>query len=248
VSDPTAVTGTAVDEIAQLAARAAVVQTLDVGAKKYTDRMMFAVTGEEREPTALTFSTLDGFAAYLQAEGERCYVQVVSPWQVAAVSPLRGTDKSQRRRLALAECKTAVLDGFAFGEWNDLESMAIALQTCFAPLYEVAALRKFCASVRSTAEVGVDDDGVSQSVQAKRGIAAVQPTVVTNPWLLAPWRTFAEVAQPGSTYVLRFRKEEGEQLEAALFPTGDQRWQVEAVKAIAANLASRLGEGWPVLA
>lgn len=248
MSDPTAVTGTAVQEIASLAERAKQVQSLTVGARTYVDRQMFDVYGREVMPDPLEFTTLDGFAAYLLAEGEPAFVHVVSPVRVVAVSPLRGTDKSQRRSLARADCRTAVLDGFSFNEYADLGSLAIALQTCFAPTGEVAPLRKFCASVRGTQEIGVDDDGLSQSVQAKSGVAAVMPTAVSNPWMLAPWRTFAEVTQPLSPFVLRFNKEEGERPEAALFQVGDARWQVEAVKSIAVHLRGTLGPDWHVLA
>lgn len=248
MSDPTTVTGTAVQEIARLAEQAKTIQTLVVGARTWVDRNMTLVSGDEQRPTPLEFTTLGGFAAYLLAEGEQAFVHVVSPIHVAAVSALRGTDRSQRRELARAVCKTAVLDGFRFDEYQGLSDLAIALQTCFAPLGELTPLRKFCASVRGTQEIGVDDDGISQSVQAKSGIAAIVATLVSNPWMLAPWRTFPEVTQPLSPFVLRFDKNEGQQPQAGLFQTGDARWQVEAVKAIAAHLTQLLGPEWDVLA
>lgn len=246
MSDSTALTDNAVREVAILAGSAKQVQTLVVGSRTWVDRKMDLVTGDAMRPETLEFYTLDGFAAYLLAEGEPAFVHVVSPTRVDAISKLQGTDLHQRRKLASAICKTAVLDGFHFNQFDSLETLAIALQTCFAPTFEVAALRKFCASVRGTQEIGTDDDGISQSVQAKSGIAAIVATQVSNPWQLAPWRTFPEVEQPASPFVLRFSK--GTELEAALFQVGDARWQVEAVKAIAAHLVKELGAAHQILA
>src|SRR5205814_1621542 len=136
---------------------------------------------------------------------------------------------------------SAVLHGFAFNQFVSMETLAIALQTCFQPTRgAIDELRKFCAAVRSAQSIGVADDGVSQTVEAKRGIAAVQTTPVVNPWGLAPWRTFAELAQPESPFVLRFR--EGDEPMAGLYETGDARWQVEAVQEIARTLRVLLGQ------
>lgn len=245
----TSVTATAVKEIAALAREGASVQKFLYAGRDYTDRAIYRVDVEPRQPTPLAFFTLAAFAAYLAAETSetpRPLVHVESPTEVSAVSLLTGSDRHLRRRLAVAQCSPQ-LRGFSFDERCDLDELAIALQTCFAPEGQVEQLRKFCAAVRATDSVGVDDDGVSQTVNAKRGIAAVQETAVNNPWMLAPWRTFAEVRQPLSPFVLRFHGREGGLPSAGLYETGDARWQVEAVSSVAATLRNLLGPEWQVL-
>jgi len=252
-TDPTAVTGTAVKEIAELAELASKVQLVDVPNAKYADRELYRIDADPKLPKALEFYTLDGLVGYLDAEygkaepAELPLVHVVSPVRVDVVSRFVGEHKHLRRHVASALCHSATLAGFQFDQFVPLDTLAIALQTCFEPeAGEVEELRRFCASVRATASIQVADDGVSQAVEAKSGIAAVQTTGVKNPWQLAPWRTFAEVAQPLSPFVLRFKESEGKPL-AGLFRTGDARWQVEAVASIATLLREELGDGWSVL-
>lgn len=247
MTDQTSLSATAVEQIAALAQKAQAPQTTEVGEYTFTARDLKRVNIDPARPETLEFYTLDGFAAYLKAENEAdLVVHVVSPTRVDAVSKLLGEDKHLRRNIARAVCKNAVLHGFSFNNPVSLELLAIALQTCFEPgRGKIDELRAFCASVRSTQEIGTDDDGVSQQIAAKSGIVAVQPTRVNNPWSLAPWRTFAEIAQPESPFILRFIK--AEEARAGLFETGDARWQVEAVKSIAAKLRELLGTAWTVL-
>lgn len=246
MNDPTAVTGNAVREIATLAERAALVQVQRFGDYEFTDRPVQRVDVDPKGPEPREFYTLAAFATYLKAEGESdLLVHVMTPERVDAVSKLYGRDRNLRRIPARAVYR-GQLQGFSFGTPVTMDALSIALQTCFEPKAgQVEALRQFCASVRSTNEVGVDDDGVSQVVAAKSGIAAVKTTPVNNPWLLAPWRTFAEVEQPTSPFILRFKQ--ADEPQGGLYETGDGSWRVEAVKRIAAFLRAQLGTGWTVL-
>lgn len=247
--DATALTGTAVQEVAELAERAAAVQRIECEGRQFTDREIVRVDTDPRLPKALEFYTLAGLLSYLQAEDfgeDRPLVHVVSPVRVEVVGGRIGRDGHLRRQYAVATCKSAVLQGFSFNQFHAMDTLHIALQTCFeADAGDIEELRKFCASVRSTAEVGVADDGVSQSVTAKAGVAAVVTTGVRNPWELAPWRTFAEITQPTSPFVLRFKQ--GDAPTGGLFETGDASWQPNAVAAIAKHLRAALGDGWAVL-
>jgi len=249
MNDATTVTASAVKEIAELAERASIAQVLDIGDYKFTAKPLMRISTDPMGPPALEFYTLEAFAAYLKAESEApedvpTFVHVESPRQVTAVSALYGADNHLRRVPARAVCKVAI-QGFSFNSPVPLDTLNIALQTCFEPRRgQIDELRKFCAAVRDTNEVRVADDGVSQEINAKRGVAAVQPTPVVNPWSLAPWRTFSEVAQPVSPFVLRFIQ--GDEPRAGLYETGDASWQVDAVRAIAKELRSLLGDEWTV--
>jgi len=247
LSDQTVVTATAVKEITALAERASEVQRFTIGESEFSDRPLHRLNTDPPQPETLEFYTLQAFADYLKAEAEdsRPMVHVVTPTRVDAISALYGDSDHLRRNPARAVCKTE-LKGFSFNSAIGLETLTIALQTCFQPgRGQIDELRKFCASVRSTASITVADDQVSQQIEARRGIAAVQPTAVVNPWSLAPWRTFPEIEQPISPFVLRFV--EGEVPRAGLFETGDASWQVDAVKAIARALRVLLGQDWKVL-
>ena len=245
----TVLDGTAVKEVASLAKQAAAVQQFTYGDRAFTDHPLHRVDVDPEQPRPFQTRTLEGLIDFLKTEpaAKDAIVHVLSPALVEAVSPLFGADTHLRNTYAKAECPCGGLLGFAFNVFASLETLHVALQTCFElDRGDVEELRKFCASIRSTEEIGVSDDGVSQEVNAKAGIAAVVTTVVKNPWELAPWRTFPEVAQPVSPYVLRFRRN-AETPQAGLFETGNAAWYVVAVHAIANHLRANLGATWTVL-
>ena len=51
----------------------------------------------------------------------------------------------------------------------------------------------------------ISDDGVSQKTTIKSGIANKTDVIVPNPVKLRPYRTFAEIEQPQSSYVFRIQ-------------------------------------------
>jgi hypothetical protein len=51
----------------------------------------------------------------------------------------------------------------------------------------------------------IGDDGVSQAVVAKMGVATVANVKVPNPVVLKPYRTFVEVDQPESEFIFRMQ-------------------------------------------
>lgn len=233
-------TSSGIDRIVTLAQEAKDIQKLERADRLFTDRPLHRVNTDRKVPVPLEFYTLTAFAEFLAAEPEAmgCLVHVVNATQVQAVGVLEGEDFDIRPILARAVAKVDPI-GFRPNQYLPMEALNIALQTCFDPSQgDIVNLRKFCADVRSTEELGVADDGVSQAVQAKSGIAAVQRRAVQNPWELAPWFSFAEIEQPCRPFILRFQKGEGPM--AGLFETGNNRSTVEAVSRIASFLRSEI--------
>lgn len=250
----TVLDGDAIENVAELAKRAAEVQEFKYttpggnGERRFTDKTLVEVRLDPRMPEAIKFGALTPFRDYLLADeaATGLLVCVVSPYRVDAFSKLEGTDKHLRRLVAIAECQPSTA-GFRFNAFEEMSPFNIALQTCFVPSEgRIEELRKFSASVKADAEIRIDDDGFSQQVTAKAGVAAVTGVQVQNPWELAPWRTFAEVEQPLSPFILRFQREDGEPVEAGLFETGNQQWRNVAIARVAAWLRTGM-PGWKVL-
>jgi hypothetical protein len=241
----------AVEAVERLTREAVPVQRFTIGEHEFADRPLARIDSDPQMPKPLKVFGLEAFAALLAGEfaPEDVLVHVADIGLVEAVGRLTGEDLHLRAQYALAETPLAQpVAGFRFNQPTPLESLQIALLTCFAPGGgDVEELRKFCAAVRSTDEIGVADDGVSQEVQAKSGIAAVRDVPVRNPWYLAPWRTFPEIPQPTSPFVLRFVKMDDGLPRAALYETGNQAWRVEATLHIAEWLRHKLGPDWTVL-
>ena len=86
-------------------------------------------------------------------------------------------------------------------------------------------------NVTHQAEVKVNDDGFTQNITAKAGIARIAQVDLPNPVTLQPYRTFIEVEQPESQFVLRVKADPNdttEPIRCALFPADGNRWKAEA--------------------
>lgn len=117
---------------------------------------------------------------------------------------------------------------FPFGQFMDAEKFNILLQTCFMETDDLKVIQQVVGNLRDEAVQNYGDDGVSQSVTIRTGIATVGQVRVPSPAKLRPYRTFLEVEQPASLFILRMR--EGGQ--CALFEADGGLWRETARKNI----------------
>lgn len=162
----------------------------------------------------------------------RCIVRVVNPQRVEVLSPMYGP---YRERDLLAECD-ALVPEIPFGKFLGVDEFQIMLQSRFEDSANRALVLQLSGSLRTEQENKIADDGVSQKVTIKRGVATADDVTVKNPVVLKPLRTFYEVAQPDSPFILRFN----EQANAALFEGDGGAWKLRAVENIRAWLAGKL--------
>ena len=113
---------------------------------------------------------------------------------------------------------------FPFGQFMDAEKFNILLQTCFMETDDLKVIQQVVGNLRDEAVQNYGDDGVSQSVTIRTGIATVGQVRVRSPAKLRPYRTFLEVEQPASLFILRMR--EGGQ--CALFEADGGLWRETA--------------------
>ncbi|MBA9087066.1 hypothetical protein FHR92_003546 [Fontibacillus solani] len=132
----------------------------------------------------------------------------------------------------------ALLPEFRYGNYYDAESFNIKLQSVFVANEDRTKLLKVVGNIKEEAVRQVGDDGVSQSIVAKTGVATVEDVKVPNPVLLAPYRTFVEVEQPESSFI--FRMKDGP--SAALFEADGRAWRNDAIANVSNYLAEELNE------
>lgn len=113
---------------------------------------------------------------------------------------------------------------FPFGQFMDGEKFNILLQTCFMETDDLKVIQQVVGNLRDEAVQNYGDDGVSQSVTIRTGIATVGQVRVPSPAKLRPYRTFLAVEQPASLFILRMR--EGGQ--CALFEADGGLWRETA--------------------
>jgi hypothetical protein len=186
-------------------------------------------------PTPVAVTTLGAVAEYVKAgilEGDLPedykLVHIASPSHVNIMAPLVGDYRQNFIYLA----SRPLLPGVIFGQYVDLEFFMIQLQSMFAHTPDRDVLLKFLGSVKMENSVQMADDGVGQSVTAKTGVIRMEEVQVNNPWVLAPFRTFPEITQPTSPFILRLDK----QCRAALFEADGGAWRVQAISDIRAWL------------
>jgi hypothetical protein len=134
--------------------------------------------------------------------------------------------------------------GLKFGSWLDNETFMIQLQALYLETDERDRAAKLIGNIRTEASVGTEDDGVTQRIEAKTGVARVSTVDVTNPFTLAPFRTFREISQPESPFILRVRQGG----DAALFEADGGSWKLTAIQRIRDWLVAELPETFPVIA
>jgi len=132
----------------------------------------------------------------------------------------------------------ALLPQIILNNFYDIEKFNIMLQSCFVQTENTANVLKCTGNIKEQNVRDTSDDGISQIVTAKQGIASVKDVVVPNPVLLAPFRTFSEVAQPESRFVLRMQ----DGPRAALYEADGGQWRIEAIENIFIYLNTELSK------
>lgn len=103
------------------------------------------------------------------------------------------------------------------------EEALIALRTRFQPTADTEYALKLLSDITTGSKVTYNDNGVATSVVTKKGIdlqsnASIRPIIK-----LRPYRTFQEVEQPESQFLIRINERNISFIEA-------RRWHVEAFR------------------
>ncbi|MUK89133.1 hypothetical protein GMD78_12190 [Ornithinibacillus sp. L9] len=211
----------------------------EVNGQQYSDKDLYVL----REPVASPFEvhTLTSLVEYVKSNfdtEEELMIHVENPTRVSVSSAL---NIDQRRdEYLVAE---ALTPRFRFDNWYDTEEFNIKLQSVFVNNEDRKVILKLVGNIKEDNVKTFGDDGVSQSVVARTGVASVGNVEVPNPVTLAPFRTFTEIAQPESDFVFRMQKGPS----CALFEADGGAWKIHAIDQIKeylnAELSDKLAEG-----
>lgn len=186
--------------------------------------------------SALRLRSLSGLVHYIKSNfdtDQALMIHVESPTTVSLYDAL--DEDNGRQCYAVSN---AMLPQIQFERYMEQEKFNIMLQSCFVANDDKQTVLKVLSSIVQDESVTSNDDGISQTVTAKTGVATVGITKVPNPVTLKPFRTFVEVPQPESEFVLRIRKGP----EAALFEADGAAWELNAMQNIKDYLESTLAE------
>lgn len=135
------------------------------------------------------------------------------------------------------EAKATDVPGFRDG-FREQDKAIIELRSRFAPGEGVDYLLDLLSRISKDSNVATTDNGVSQTVEARKGIAlkVVEPLKPRVP--LRPFRTFQEVEQPESEFLLRM----DEAGNIGLFEADGGMWKLKARQTVKAFLEEQLAE------
>lgn len=189
-------------------------------------------------PAVLAAHSLTAVVDYCEneLEPEETYViQVRDPGEVLLFSRLLGP---HRHRECLLR-SSLLCDIFSFESEHSVERFIIAMQAQFVQDETTASILALVGNITAEAKSITEDDGVTQRVTAKAGIVKTEEREVPNPVVLRPFRTFQEIEQPASKFVLRVNASGP---RCALYEADGGAWKNEAVASIRSWLSERLKE------
>lgn len=218
----------ALQYVAGLANEAEVTEVVDICGKTYANRKLTRYD-QEAKAEAVVASTLTSMVDYIRScHGEfssDMIIHIVSPTKVRLMSAL---DK-ERGREVLFETRAETSE-FKFDREYDQERFIIELQANFVSSDDLELVMKVAGNVEAESTANYGDDGMTQKTTIKQGIASKVDTIVPNPVVLIPYRTFQEIDQPASNFVFRISGKRDPEFK--LIEAGGGIWKNEAIKNI----------------
>lgn len=215
----------------------------EIGGETFSITARGSVTQIREEidrPETLTLHSLDALVKLVKSEATlttnpNLYITVPSPLSVRCFGSFLADTRYYRQ--TYYEAKATDVPGFSDG-FREHENAIIELRSRFFPNEGTAYLLDLLSRVSKDSGVSTSDNGVSQTVEARTGVS-LKSLVQVNPIVaLRPYRTFQEVEQPESDFLLRLDSDG----RIGLFEADGGMWKLKARQSIAAFLCKQLEE------
>lgn len=204
----------------------------EVAGQKFTNAKMTVLKPDVRQ--CLECSTLAAVGDVIDGE-EGCYVHILTPTLVRVLNTMKDDWGRNVTEATVSIDRSGVTDN----DWLNAEEFTIQLQSKFKQTKERDALLNLVSKVKLESANDLEDDGVTQHTAVKKGLHLAEKKALPNPITLQPWRTFSEVAQPPSLFVLRAREvDHSRGVSFLLFEAEGESWKVKAIE----NIKEYLGE------
>lgn len=177
-------------------------------------------------------SIVDFYKSEQTDERDALTVHVVHHREVRLIGGIKGENR-ERDTYITAKCDNIFADTFKFGAFYPTSDFIISVQSLFNENSDKASLLQLISQIIASDVRSESDNGIHQSVEVRQGVSLKAEVTVKNPWMLAPFRTFREVYQPISPFILRLRQQApGKLPEVALFEADGGKWKLEAIQGI----------------
>ena len=209
--------------------------TFEVDGSVFADKDLVHIMDKKPIPKCIELTGLDSICKMVRNEAEhidlRIFIQVKDHKNVSVFTTLDDDED----RLYLYRC-TADTPGVSIGRYIPYENAVIELRSLYIPNEDTDYLLQLLSSISKESKVTSTDNGVTQNVEARAGIALSSMVAIKPRVKLQPFRTFVEVEQPESEFLLRI----SEHGEIGLFAADGGVWKLEATRNVAAYFEEAL--------
>lgn len=203
-------------------------KTYETETSVYASKDLAFIENKKRRPRCIDVTGLDSICKLVRNEaghiGRQIFIRVSDYKEVSVFTTL----DSDEERFYLYKC-AADTPSVTMGRFLPYENAVIEIRSLYIPNPDTDYLLKLLSSVSSESKVTSTDNGVTQKVEAKAGIALSTLVEVKPRVVLRPFRTFVEVDQPESEFLLRI----SDKGEIGLFPADGGVWKLEATRNVA---------------
>lgn len=212
-------------------------KTYNINGEVYSDRELHRIPPVVDRPSSIGVTGLDSVVKLVRNELDMfgnlpLFIRVDGARKVSVFSTY---DEYMKRD----DLYTATCDVPDFREgFRDQESAIIELRSKFAPGEGVDYLLDLLSRISKDSGVTTRDNGVSQEVEARTGVSLKALVQVKPRVSLQPFRTFLEVDQPESEFILRL-DEDG---RVGLFEADGGMWKMTAKERIVAYFEEKLAD------
>ena len=201
----------------------------------YSDKNLEMVCLKKRQPECIDLTGLDSVCKMVRNEADhvarRIFIQVKNFAIVFVFTTL--DDDEDRQYLYKCKADTPVV---TTGSFIPYEKAVIELRSLYIPTDDTQYLLTLLGSISKESKVTSTDNGVTQRVEAKSGIALNSLVEVKPRVVMKPFRTFVEVEQPESEFLLRIN----DRGEIGMFQADGGVWKLEATRNVAAYFEKEL--------
>ncbi|MBR5248659.1 MAG: hypothetical protein IKV27_06955 [Lachnospiraceae bacterium] len=221
----------AIEKIERMAAPT----TVEIEGSVYSNQELVFVQDKKPMPKCIELTGLDSVCKMVRNEAEHVGLQIfIQVKDYRNVSVFTSLD-SDEDRLYLYKC-AADTPVVTTDRFMDYEKAVIELRSLYIPNDGTDYLLQLLSSISNESRVTSSDNGVTQRIEATNGIALSSMVTVKPRVTLQPFRTFIEVAQPASEFLLRIN----ERGEIGFYQADGGVWKLEATRNVAAYFEEKL--------
>ena len=202
-------------------------KTFGIGGQTYADSQLTRIPPHVDRPECIEVSGLDGICKLIRTELAKLDTVVMVQAKAHNAVEVMTTYQPDFSRNILYRAK-ADAPGLRTG-FRGREVALIELRSLFIPNEGSAYLLDLLSRMTDENSVTSNDNGVTQQVEARQGISLNMLVEIKPRVQLRPFRTFLEVEQPESEFLIRVDAQEG----VGFFEADGGIWKLEAKKNIA---------------